>query len=73
MAARVEDFLRSAEGYEAAVAVSHSHIIATAVALTLGAPLGNIYRVRIDTGSITAIDPKGKEVLFVNYKPIFQS
>lgn len=73
VAARVEDFLRSAEEYEAAVAVSHWHVIATAVALTLGAPLSNIYRIRIDTGSITAIDLKGKEVLFVNYKPIFQS
>ncbi|WP_243680499.1 histidine phosphatase family protein [Vulcanisaeta souniana] len=53
------------------IAVSHWHPIATIVALvTGGLPLSNIYKLRISTGSITAIDLDNDDVVFLNLSPL---
>jgi broad specificity phosphatase PhoE len=66
------DFINYARGLgaRAVVAVSHWHPIATAIALIIGLPLSNIYKIRIGTGSITAIDLEIGDLLFSNLSPI---
>jgi len=69
---RMGDFIEFAKSLNARVviAVSHWHPIATAVALITGLPLSNIYRIRIGTGSITAIDLDINDLLFSNLSPL---
>jgi len=72
VAERMLDFINYARGLgaRAVVAVSHWHPIATAIALIIGLPLSNIYKIRIGTGSITAIDLEIGDLLFSNLSPI---
>ncbi|ADN49724.1 histidine phosphatase family protein [Vulcanisaeta distributa] len=69
---RVMDFLNFVRGIneKSVIAVSHWHPIATVVALVTGLPLSNIYKLRISTGSITAIDLDNDDVLFLNLSPL---
>ncbi len=69
---RVTEFLTHVRslGEKSVITVSHWHPIATAVALVIGLPLSNIYRLRIDTGSITAIDLSNNDVVFLNLSPL---
>mgnify|MGYP001770644572 FL=1 len=69
---RVTDFLNFIRSIneKSVIAVSHWHPIATIVALITGLPLSNIYRLRIGTGSITAIDLSNEDVVFLNLSPL---
>ncbi len=69
---RVRDFMDFAKSLntKAVIAVSHWHPIATALALVMGLPLSRIYRIRISTGSISAVDLGEDEVLFINLSPL---
>jgi len=69
---RIDDFLEFVRSIneKAVIAVSHWHPIATAVALITGLPLSNIYKLRISTGSITAIDLESNDLLLLNLSPL---
>ncbi len=69
---RMTDFINYVRGlgHKAVIAVSHWHPITTAVALVIGLPLSNIYRLRIGTGSVTAVDLERNDLVFLNLSPI---
>ncbi|GAB6947982.1 histidine phosphatase family protein [Vulcanisaeta sp. JCM 16161] len=69
---RVMDFLNFIKGINEkhVIAVSHWHPIATIVALITGLPLNNIYRLHLDTGSVTAINLDHNYVVFINLSPL---
>mgnify|MGYP001772580757 CR=1 FL=1 len=69
---RITEFLNFVKelNERSVIAVSHWHPIATAVALIAGLPLSNIYKLRIGTGSITAIDLSRGDVVFLNLSPL---
>lgn len=68
---RVMDFLNFIKGINEkhVIAVSHWHPITTIVALITGLPLSNIYRLHLDTGSVTAINLDHNYVVFINLSP----
>ncbi len=72
VANRVRDFLNFVKNINEkyVIAVSHWHLITTFVALITGLPLSNIYKLHIDTGSITAINLEHNYVLFINLSPL---
>jgi broad specificity phosphatase PhoE len=69
---RMSDFIEYVRGLGVrhVIAVSHWHPIATAVALVIGLPLSNIYKLRIGTGSITAINLDLGQLLYLNLSPL---
>ncbi len=69
---RAMGFLNLVRGIneKSVIAVSHWHPIAAIVAIITGLPLSNIYKLRISTGSITAIDLDNDDVVFLNLSPL---
>lgn len=69
VAARIIDFLREV-GDDAAI-VSHWLPISTAIAIVLGMPLEHVYRIRIHTASISAINKESEpwSIEYINLKP----